>query len=157
MLQALLLALLGGCLAIAGTVTGQYMQSRNTHRSRIEGYEREDRYRLYRDRLDAYREYHVAVGGARRAMIMYSRATADADLHKALVEERNKVWRAYTLVWLIGDESVVDTATQLFNMVDEVTWHDAEFEPPSWAERIRAFVRAARADLLPSASLSTRP
>jgi hypothetical protein len=154
MLQALLLALAGGFLAIAGTVTGQYVQARNNQRDRMEEHSREDRYRLYRDRLDAYREYHVAVGGARRAMAMYSRSTEDVELRKALIEERVKVWRAYTLVWLIGEESVVDTATKLFNMVDRVTWESADFEPEAWRDGVRAFVEAARGDLFPENNLS---
>jgi hypothetical protein len=112
---------------------------------------------LYRDRLDAYRKYHVAAGGARCAMAIYSKSTKDADLHMSLTEERRKVWRAYTLVWLIGEESVVDAATRLLKMVDDVTWDGAKFEPDAWAEGVRGFVEAARAELLSSADPSIRP
>lgn len=149
MLQSLLLVGLGGVLAIAGTATGQYLQSRHTRRLRIDEYAREDRYRLFRDRLEAYREYHVAVGNARRVMGLHNRSVDDADLHEMLKEARAEAWRAYTLVWLIGEERVVNAASVLLDMVDSVTWHGARFEPDSWREEIQAFVGAARSDLLP--------
>jgi hypothetical protein len=148
MLEALLLAGLGGALAIAGTVTGQYMQAHNAQRVRAEGYAREDRYRLYRDRLEAYREYHVSLGAARVVMALYSRSQDDAQLLNTLKEERNKAWRAYSLVWLIGEEKVVKAATVLLKMVDDVTWHGAKFQPDPWSDGIRASVEAARSDLL---------
>jgi hypothetical protein len=107
MLEALLLAGLGGFLAIAGTVTGQHLQARHNRRIRVEEYAREDRYRLFRDRLEAYREYHVAVGNARRVMGLYSRSRDDTGLLETLKEARSEAWRAYTLVWLIGEENVV--------------------------------------------------
>jgi len=148
MLEALLLAGLGGVLAIAGTVAGQFMQARNAQHVRAEEFTREDRYRLHRDRLEAYREYHVALGGVRPVMALYSRSKDDTELHNTLKEERNKAWRAYTLVWLIGEEKVVDAASGLLKLVDDVTWHGAGFQPDLWGAGIRAYVEAARSDLL---------
>jgi hypothetical protein len=88
---------------------------------------------------------------------MHSRSTEDASLHKALTEERRKAWIAYTLIWLIGNERVVDAATRLLNIIDDVTWHKAEFDPEIWAEAVRGFVKSARADLLPNTSISASP
>jgi hypothetical protein len=147
MLQSLLLVGLGGFLTIAGTVTGQYLQSRNVRRLRLDEYAREDRYRLFRDRLQAYHEYHVAAGHARSAMAVYNASENGVDLDKKLTKARSQVWRAYTLVWLIGEERVSERAKVLLDMVDDVARRGVEFQPDSWAEAIRAFVTAARSDL----------
>ena len=42
----------------------------------------------------------------------------------------------------------MSTANVLLDMVDSVTWHEAKFEPDLWRHNIRAYVLAARSDLL---------
>lgn len=147
MLQSLLLTGLGGLLAIAGTIAGHAWQARENRRIRLEGYRREDRYRLYNDRLQAYRELHLAVGKARKALAGYSNESRDPDPSDRVMELRNEFWSAYTLVWLIGGMEVVRASTRIFNTVDAVVAGNEKFDSSRWGELVRSYISAARADL----------
>ncbi|MEU8306864.1 hypothetical protein AB0C84_25235 [Actinomadura sp. NPDC048955] len=74
MLQSLALTGLGGLLAIVGTLLGHRWQAVEARHSRLENYQREDRYRLHQERRAAYADFHLAVGHARSTTWLGSRS-----------------------------------------------------------------------------------
>lgn len=118
---ALLSAIFGGLIGVSGTLLGSRMQLKEARRGRNEQYAREDKFRLHRDRLEAYSDFYVAAGNARASMASHKAGTAGADA-------RNEVWRAFIRVLLIGNRTVLDAATAILVHVTEVVFQEARFD-----------------------------
>lgn len=148
MWQLVLLTALGGALTIAGTIAGHNWQAAENRRVRRERYEREDRYRLFRDRIEAYRAFNEAASAVLRpALKSYQEADRDQSLVPSISQARMDTHSAYIVVRLIGDGDVVLAASKLLSEADEVRWRK-DFDPDRWGDLIINFVGAARTDLI---------
>lgn len=143
-MEVLLPTVLGGLLAILGGVVGQFLQSRHSDRVRAADARRENRYRLYEQRLKVYEDFHIAAGPARVAMSRLASKERGEHPDPDLLEARSGVWHAYVRLGLIGQEPVVRRARDLFNYVDDVVIRRGTFDSERWASLIRAYGRSAR-------------
>jgi hypothetical protein len=149
-LQTLLLTALGGMLGIGGSLAASKWQAREARLVRHEQYARDDRYRLTTDRIRAYSAFHLAAGSARATMGIYTKSKGrDASLAD-VVETRNVLWDAYTLIALIGDDSTENQASALLQYVTSVAYEHSEFIGTEWNKLIVAFVQASRLELIPT-------
>lgn len=148
MLQSLLLTGLGGLIAITGTVIGQRLQAREAKNMRIEDRTREDRYRLHKERLDAYVRFHVQFGLARRPMLAYSEAADAPEALEQVSEARIAAWQAFVFVRLIGSPKAVAAARAVMWEITAVAWDEKKFEKDRWSDLVLAFRTAARRDVV---------
>lgn len=147
MLQALALTGLGGLLAIIGTIFGYYLQAREGRRARSETYEREDRFRLHRDRRESYAAFHLAFGNARLAMFSFMDSRGDPEYLARVREARDGAWATYVPLWHVGADEVIGIAGNLMSEIEAVGWHGDNFDPDRWGEMVDAYVLAVRNDL----------
>jgi hypothetical protein len=154
MWQAILLTSLGAALAMVGTIIGHRWQAAESRRMRREGYEREDRYRLFRERVEAYRAFHLAASATRPILIDYSEAILAPQQHgpdkldAALDEARQDAFRAFIFVRLIGNSTVVRAASKIMREIDHVYREGQPFDSLRWSERILDYISSARFDLI---------
>lgn len=146
--ESLLLTALGGGIGTAGTLLGMRMQAREAGRVRRQQCEREDRFRLHKDRIEAYSSYYVAAGHMRKALV------SDADL-EVKREVRRELWHAFTTIVLIGERTVLESASTLLVYADRVIAGDLKFDKKHYGELIWRLQRAGRADLIGVADLPT--
>ncbi len=153
MLQSLLLTALGGVLGAGGALLASQWQAREARRVRREQYARDDRYRLTADRIRAYSAFHVAAGAARATMGDYTRSNGrDASLHDVM-DARNTLWEASTLIALIGDDSTWRRAAALLDFVTDVAQEQSNFAVAKWNELIISFIQTSRLELIPNPDL----
>src|ERR1022692_322201 len=141
-LQSLLLTALGGVLGVGGALLASQFQAREGRRVRREQDARDDRYRLSRERIDAYKAFYIAAGSARHAI--------DAGLSIKKVQERRQVlWEAFTLVALIGDANTWDHARTVLRVISDVAFDGSSLNVDEWNELIRVFIQSSRLELIP--------
>jgi hypothetical protein len=151
MLQSLLLTGLGGVLGITGTLFASQWQARNAKQVRAEQYSREDRYRLATERINAYTAFYRAAGRARSAMWIHAHAEGgefDKDFRTEMQAARDNLWDCYTVIGLIGDDGTERRASAVLELVTKVSRDQARFADGQWTELIRAYIRAARLELI---------
>jgi len=154
--QPLLLTGLGGVLAIAGTVIGQFWHARTARQERHEQWAREDAYRLHGERREAYAAFYLAAGHARLIMATYPAPISSEGLAE-LEEARMALWKEFVSVRLIGVRDVLAAARTLLTMVDRVAQRQEEFAPTPWVEAIDVYVGRARRDLIPGGPETAQP
>ena len=144
--SSLLLALTGGALTITGTVTGLRLQARHAAKARTEQYEREDRYRLFDKRQNAYVELYLKIGSARRQLVIYSRNANAADVLTDARTARNEYWAAYAVARLIGSEEVFSIADEILSFFDD-SIQQGRFNHEQFVTLLQGFTDAARKEL----------
>lgn len=107
---------------------------------------RDDRYRLMNERIMAYRTFYIAAGSARH--IIERQAPA-----QEILQARDTMWEAFTLVALIGDENTWDQARTMLRMVSAVTFEGSPFNIGAWDKLIRSYIQASRLDLIPAGTV----
>ncbi|MEU8003217.1 hypothetical protein AB0B66_18830 [Catellatospora sp. NPDC049111] len=142
--ESILLAALGGVIAILAGVVGSRLQERTASRVRAELHAREDRFRLHKERVDAYAHFHVMASDALRALKFYSREPANADLRERLWEKRNLVFYACIPIELFGHDSVNTTAWALIHYIDASSADPATFDQEVWTRLINDYRRTVR-------------
>jgi hypothetical protein len=145
-LQSLLLTALGGVLGVGGALIASQWQAREARRVRKEQEARDDRYRLMNERIMAYRTFYIAAGSARH--IIERQAPA-----QEILQARDTMWEAFTLVALIGDENTWDQARTMLRMVSAVTFEGSPFNIDAWDKLIRSYIQASRLDLIPAGTV----
>jgi hypothetical protein len=150
MWQPALFAAIVGFFTLTGTLVGHRWQATENMKIRLEQYEREDRYRLFGDRLEAYKAFHEAISTkARPAIISYQRANRDHSLMPAMQQAAMDAFSTFVVVRLIGDGDVVLAAAQLMREVDGIVWReDKNFDSDHWSNLVLDFIRSARKDLV---------
>ena len=132
----------GGLIGVLGTLLGVRLQIKEAARARVEQYTREDRYRLNRDRIDAYASFDRAMGHARNVM---SSSKAEQSV---LVDARDEVWARYSLVMLVGEQQVIGVVKEMMAYVNEVLDRSRKFDAIECLALVRQFRAAARGDLI---------
>jgi hypothetical protein len=148
MLQSLLLTGLGGVLRIAGTLLATQWQTRVARHIRQEQYSREDRYRLATERIRAYSSFYQAAGKARSSMGVYTKTAGQDVSLEEVMDARNALWDAYTVIALIGDDDTAARASAVVEFVADVAEGQSPFVPSRWSELIRDYVRTSRLELV---------
>lgn len=140
LLDSLLATAVGGFIATTGTLLAWRTQAREARRIRIEQYEREDRFRLHKDRIDAYSAFYIAAGHARRILLGHSMDQPAQDV-------RAEVWHAFTRVVLVGDQMVLDVANDILAYVTDVVFKGTTFDVDHYRDLIWRLQATARADV----------
>ncbi|QKW39375.1 hypothetical protein HUT06_39520 [Actinomadura sp. NAK00032] len=148
MLQSLALTGLGGLLAIVGTLLGHRRQAAEARHSRLEGYQREDRYRLHQERRMAYADFHLAIGRARSMVRTIEMADGDDDGFNKIKDARSDVWAALVPLWHVGSEEVVRTAGEFLSRIDAVMQEGSRLDLDQWKDLVKDYASAVRRDLL---------
>lgn len=112
---------------------------------RYEQQQREDRYRLYQDRVEAYVTFHALASKARRVLQDFIDDTADDDVERR--EARNEAHLTYVKIALIGGVEVVAAARRVMIKIDAVTYRREAFDSDLFRQVISMFQEAARRDL----------
>jgi hypothetical protein len=102
LLQSLLLTAVGGILGISGTLIASRWQANEARQERGERYRREDRYRLSKDRLEAYSSFWLAAGEVRSLLGGGPVGEGGISPSEAM-SVRNGMFREFVRVALIGD------------------------------------------------------
>ena len=131
---------LGGVIGVLGTLLGARLQFKEAARVRTEQYRREDRFRLHKERIDAYADFYISAGIARRAM-------ASGAEQRKLSQARNRLWRAFARVLLVGEEEVLRSARPILTYVSDVAYEGVKFDADRYRELIAGFQRSARGDV----------
>jgi hypothetical protein len=106
----------------------------------MEQFEREDRFRLHKERIEAYSAFYAAAGNARPIL-----GSNPSD--QSAVDARNEVWLAYTRVLLVGDGTVLDAAGNILRYITAVTSDGRAFDSSHYRELIWQLQATARADI----------
>jgi len=138
--ESLMLTALGGVIGLAGIWLGARVQAREADRVRREQFEREDRFRLHKERIAAYSEFYAATGRMRRLL----KGHQDLSLCR---EHRSVLWLAYTTVLLIGDRSVLGAATAILGWADSIIANEKTYDEKEYTDMIHRFQNVGRADL----------
>jgi hypothetical protein len=139
--DSMLSAALGGLIGVTGTVLGSRMQAREAGRVRAEQHDREDRFRLHKERIDAYSAFYIAAGHARRVLSGQPSGTMAADV-------RAEVWHAYTRVLLVGHRRVLDVADEILVYTTAVAFKGVSFDLDQYRGLISRLQHATRLDLI---------
>jgi hypothetical protein len=142
-LQSLLLTALGGVLGAGGALLASRSQALEARRTRKEQDAREDRYRLMQERIKAYSGFFAAAGSARA--VITGRRTPDK-----VIDARNVLWEAFTLVALVGDDNTWHRAGALLQVVSAIAFEGSPYKADEWDELIQAFIQASRLELIPA-------
>jgi hypothetical protein len=155
--QSLVLACVGGALALIGTWMGFHFQAREQRRGRSDQLTRDGLLRLHTDRVTSYTAFYSA-GGSMRAILLRLVKTADDDDLKAKAwEQRSSLWDACASVTLVGSREAAVTAWDLLNYATDVLSGKTTINMPRYARLIWGFVYAARLDLAFPDSPGTLP
>ncbi|GAA4670529.1 hypothetical protein [Phytohabitans rumicis] len=145
MWESMLSTMVGGAVAAGAGVLTTLVQARQASRMRYEQQQREDRYRLYQDRVEAYVTFHTLASKARRVLQDFTDDTADDDLERR--EARNEAHLTYVKIALIGGIEVVAAARRVMIKIDAVTYRREAFDSDLFRHVISKFQEAARRDL----------
>jgi hypothetical protein len=140
LLDSLLSAAVGGFIGTTGTLLAWHTQAREARRVRMEQYEREDRFRLHKERIDAYSAFYVAAGHARP--ILGNRPTG-----QSAKDVRSELWHAYTQILLVGDRTVLDVANDILTYVTAIVFEGTTFEENHYRQLIWRLQAGTRADI----------
>lgn len=153
MWNAMLLTIAGGAVAAGAGVLTTLVQARQASRLRYEQYMREDRYRLYQDRVGAYIEFQTSASKARRVLQDLADDTAADDTKRR--EVRNAAHLIYVRIVLIGGSGVVAAARRMMIKIDAITFGREAFDCESYRQVLGQFQEAARLDLTGRDDLAT--
>jgi hypothetical protein len=149
LIQSLLLTAVGGILGISGTLIATRWQAREARQERIERYDREDRYRLTKDRIEAYSSFFIAAGEVRS--LMWGKVVGDGGVPPSeAMSVRNKLWQAFTYIALIGDPETRRRSAALVDYATSVARREKHFDSNEWGDRVDNFIAAAHAEFVPS-------
>ncbi|MFC8620411.1 hypothetical protein ACFT9M_28880 [Micromonospora purpureochromogenes] len=148
--ESLLLTALGGGIGTAGTWLGSRMQATQAERVQREQHEREDRFRLHKERIEAYSAFYIAAGHVRQ-ILAEDRTLADRR------GARSEMWQAFTTVLLVGHRDVLDAASDLLGYTDSVISNQQDFEQDHYSWLIHRLQHAARTDLTGASDLMPPP
>jgi hypothetical protein len=144
---SLLLALTGGALTIAGSLVALRFQARYARETRQEQYVREDAYRLFEKRVDAYSALYLRIGPARRALASLAKSAEPDELVAQARDARSDYWAAYTTVRLIGSQEVFEAADQMLVFIDD-SIEQVTFDRARYMEILRRFTNTVRMELI---------
>ena len=149
MLAPLLSACVGGLIAImgSGSVIGQRLQASSARRFRAEEHDREDRYRLQRERMEIYSQFYLRMKVLRRTAMKFGPDTRETD--GATAEARDSVWEVYATMCLLGSPEVVVAARSMILHIAAAASRD-EFDLDHWSTLVAVYRTAARHDLIGS-------
>lgn len=108
---------------------------------RAELYLREDKFRLHKERVEAYSAFYIKAGVARQVM------TSGAE-RRGLNKARNALWTTYTRLALVGGNDVAGAASRVLKYVNGVAYHGETFESARYRELVVEFQRVARLDVV---------
>jgi hypothetical protein len=145
MWESVLSTVAGGAVAAGAGVLTALMQGRQASMLRAEQQRREDRYRLHRDRVDAYLAFHTAASEARRVLQNLTDGTPEDDRERRAA--RNATHLAYVKIALIGGAEVVAAARRMMIHIDGIAYGRAAFEVDAWNDVLDPFQEAARYNL----------
>jgi hypothetical protein len=145
--DALVLTALGGAIGTGGTWFGARIQAREAARVRSEQYVREDRFRLHKERVEAYSAFWVAAGNLRGHLDANARGIRVPGGGLQQRELRNLLWDTYTRVALVGAKPVLDAASNILGYADRVISAGHPFDRDKFADLTGQLRRAGRADL----------
>jgi hypothetical protein len=140
-LAPLLSALLGGTIGVIGTLLGARTQIKEARQVRAEEYARDDKFRLHKERLEAYSEFYIAAGHGRRILIQDDPAKDDM---KAV---RSECWHAYTKIVLVGDDAVLEVSGEILSHVTDVAFNKLTFDREYYKSLIHRLQSATRSSL----------
>ncbi|MFI5895945.1 hypothetical protein ACIA5D_38195 [Actinoplanes sp. NPDC051513] len=151
--ESLALAAAGGVIGTVGTWVGARTQIRAADRARNVQYARDDKYRLHKERIEAYSRFYIAAGRVRATL--YSNPLPDEPTKLAV---RRELWDKFTTMVLLAEASVLHVANDILDYTDSVFWRGERFQLDIYVELIQRLQRAARADVIGFAdSASTSP
>jgi hypothetical protein len=150
LLDSLLSAGVGGLIGTTGTLLAWRTQAKEARRIREEQYDREDRFRLHKERVEAYSAFYVAAGHARRTL-------RSDPTEESAMEARAEVWHKFTRVLLVGDRPVLDAASDILAYVTAVAHEGRRFDVDHYSELIWRLQATARADITSPDLLPTPP
>lgn len=149
--QSLALAAVGGFIGIVASWLSASTQIRAADRARSAQYDREDRYRLHGERVEAYSKFYLAAGHVRATL-----RSTEADQSVKLAA-RSALWERYTTMVLLAEANVLDIASEVLAYTDRVVQQGEAFEAAAYRGLIHRFQRAARADVIGLADLPAAP
>jgi hypothetical protein len=142
-----ILTALGGTIAIVGAWFGARFQAREARRARREAYDREDRFRLHKERVEAYSSFYIAAGHVRSVLFN------ETD-QPTRISARSDLWATYTRIVLLGDLQFLQIAGSILKLADGVIRDGDTFSPEAFRELIQKLQRAGRADLIGAQDLA---
>ena len=145
MVASLLSTCVGGFIAITGSVVGQRLQARNATKSRAEQYNREDRYRLHRERVDVYSQFYLDMKVLRRAVMRVDPAARATD--QTAVDAQDTAWWTYAKMRIVGSTDVIIAARSMIVYISAAVSSD-EFDLDQWSAMVATYRAAARRDLI---------
>jgi len=145
MWNSILSTIAGGAVAAGAGGLTSLIQARQAAQVRAEVRDREDQYRLHRDRVDAYIAFHAAIGSMRR--ILQNAANSAEEGNSRCRAARNDTHITYVRIALVGSTGVVAEARRMMIHIDAVTYGRAPFDSVVWNDALDGFQNAARYDL----------
>ena len=100
------------------------------------------------ERIKAYSGFFVAAGNARAVI-------TGQGTNKKIVDARNVVWEALTLVALVGDDDTLNRARALLRVVSAIAFDGASFNAAEWDQLIEGFIRSSRLELIPPRNMDS--
>jgi hypothetical protein len=149
MLASLLLTCVGGLIAITGSIVGQRMQARTERRSRAAQHDREDRFRLHKERTKLYSRFYLDMKTLRRA-VMRQEEPSTRGTDEAINAAQDTAWWTFAKIRLMGSPDVVVAARSLMLYITAAISGEGEFELEHWSALVVAYRTAARGDLIGS-------
>jgi hypothetical protein len=137
----LLSALFGGTIGVIGTLLGARTQIKEARQVRTEQYDRDDKFRLHKEKLEAYAKFYVAAGHGRRILMRDDTNMDDA------ADVRSECWHAYTKIVLIGDDDVLKVSGEILSHVTDIAFKELSFDRKYYEGLIRRLQTATRASL----------
>lgn len=152
---SLLLAVTGGMLTVAGSLVTLHFQARNSREIRREQYLREDTYRLFEKRVDAYSTLYLRLGATRRALYLLAKSGPSEGGEDEARAMRSDYWAAYTKVRLFGSRKAFQIANDLLIFIDQ-SIDGAEFDQTRYSHLLRCFTDTVRKELLADNNLEIK-
>lgn len=140
-LTPLLSAFLGGTIGVIGTLLGARTQIKEARHVRTEEYARDDKFRLHKERLEAYSEFYIAAGHGRRVLIQDDAVKDDMEA------VRSECWHAYIKIVLIGDNDVLQVSGEILGHVTDVAFSQLPFDREYYKSLIHRLQTVTRSSL----------
>ncbi|GAA5151980.1 MULTISPECIES: hypothetical protein [Amycolatopsis] len=134
-----------------------HFQAKEARAMRLEQYAREDAYRLFDKRMEAYAALYLHIGSARQALTRLARANEeDRESRMGAKAARHDLWADYTLIRLIGSQEVLDATAQILFFVDK-SIETRTFDADGFIRKLDGFRDSARKELIRTDGSSSQP
>jgi hypothetical protein len=144
---SLISAAVGALLAVGSSLLTLHIQTINAREQRKEQNSREDRYRLFDKRLQAYASLYLKIGKARGALATLARNPESKDHLSSARVSRNEYWECYTIVRLIGSDEVFRIADRFLTWIDDGIRH-ITFDRATFQALLNSFTDTVRRELI---------